>query len=106
MSGTRKKTYLGAAAVLVLALVVGVAVALTTGGKAAPPPSHQAYAQLFANASIGQTTIGVLDDWPKPYQTYHDSYKHQCYEWWDKPIVLYSLCFDRKSKTLVNKDIL
>ena len=57
-----------------------------TRGKTAAPPSHQAYAQLFANAAIGQTNTGALKNWPKPYQTYHDAYKHQCYEWWDEPI--------------------
>ncbi len=106
MSGTHKKAYIGAAVVLGIALIVGVVVALTTRGKTAAAPSHQAYAQLFANAAIGQTNTGTLKNWPKPYQTYHDAYKHQCYEWWDKPIALYSLCFDNKSGNLVNKDIL
>ena len=106
MDETRKRTYIGAGAVLVVALVVGVTVALTTGGTAAKPVTHQQYAQLFANAEIQRTKLRVLSTWPKPYQTYHDAYLNRCYEWWDNPIAIYSLCFDRKSGTLVNKDIL
>jgi hypothetical protein len=105
MSATSKKAYLGAGAVLVVALVVGVSLALTAGSTVAPP-THQAYAQLFANAEIGRAKVTVLSTWPKPYQVYHDAYFHHCYEWWDKPVALYSLCFDPKSGTLVNKDIL
>ena len=95
---------IAAAAVVVVGLAVGLTVWLTNGSSEPAPPTHQAYQQLFTSAVVRQTRIAVLDKWPKPYQTYHDSYKHQCYEWWDKPVALYSLCF--KDGTLVNKDIL
>ena len=106
MEVTRKRTYLGAAAVLVVALVVGVTVAITTGGTSAKTLTHEQYAQLFANADVRRTKVGVLSDWPKPYQTYHDAFMNRCFEWWDNPIAIYSLCFDRTSGALVNKDIL
>jgi hypothetical protein len=97
------------AVIVVVAAMIGLAVGLTlafTGGKGeAAPPSHQQYAQLFANTQIQKTQISVLKLWPKPYQIYHDSYRHRCYEWWDKGAALYSLCFG-KNGTLVNKDIL
>jgi hypothetical protein len=92
------------AALAVVALAVGLTLAFTGGSKEPPPPSHQAYAALFADTQIQITKISVLKNWPKPYQIYHDSYRHNCYEWWDKGAALYSLCF--KNGTLVNKDIL
>ena len=106
MDVNRKRTYLGAGAVLIVALVVGVTVALTTGGSAAKTLTHQQYAQLFANAEVERTNVHVLSTWPKPYQSYHDSNLNRCFEWWDNPIAIYSLCFDRTSGKLVNKDIL
>jgi hypothetical protein len=100
----RTKILLVVAAVVVVAAVAGSAVALTTGKSGEKTLNHREYAVLFATAALHKTKIDFIDQWPKPYQTYHDSYQHQCYEWWDKPRVLYSLCF--MNGTLVNKDIL
>jgi hypothetical protein len=100
----RAKLVLVVGVLAIIALAVGLTLWLTSGDKEPPPLSHQAYAELFAGAQISITKISVLKNWPKPYQIYHDSYQHQCYEWWDKGAALYSLCF--KKGTLVNKDIL
>ena len=100
----RRLLILASAAVVVAA--VAVAVILTTrSSKASPAATHRAYAELFANANVLQTRISVLDKWPKPYQIYHDAYFHKCYEWWDKPLFLYNLCFDRNNGLLVNKEL-
>ena len=59
--------------------------------------SHAAYAKLYKSAVIGQTTSAVLKQWPNPpYQRYHSGSGLQCYEWWDKPVALYNLCFNGK----------
>jgi hypothetical protein len=95
-----------ASTVVVVALAVGLTVWLTSGSsKASPAATHRAYAELFANATVLQTKISVLDKWPKPYQIYHDGYMHRCFEWWDKPLFLYNLCFDRSNGLLVNKEL-
>jgi hypothetical protein len=105
MGSRRTKLVIVLAAVVVVAVAAGLAVWLTTGNDDnGPQLTHRDYAALFGSAVVHQTKISFLERWPKPYQTYHDSYKHQCYEWWDKPIALYSLCF--KDGTLVNKDLL
>ena len=65
----------------------------------------QPTAEAYATATVLHTKISVLDKWPKPYQIYHDAYFHRCYEWWDKPLFLYNLCFDRGSGVLVNKEL-
>jgi hypothetical protein len=100
----RAKLVVVVAALAVIALAAGLTIWLTRGSSEPAPPTHQAYAALFASTQISITKISVLKNWPKPYQIYHDSYQHQCYEWWDKGAALYSLCF--KKGTLVNKDIL
>jgi hypothetical protein len=100
----RGKIIIAVAVAALIALAVGLTFAFTGGDTEEATLTHQQYAELFANAQIQKTKISVLDQWPKPYQTYHDSYQHQCYEWWDKGAALYSLCFQKG--TLVNKDIL
>src|SRR5438477_2324780 len=101
MNSKRTKLIIGAAAAVAVALAVGLTLWLTSGsGTASRAATHQAYAELFANATVLHTKIGVLDKWPKPYQVYHDAYMHKCYEWWDKPLFLYNLCFDRGSGVL------
>ena len=104
---TRRLKIVAAAAI---AAAIGLAVGLTlvftsSGGKTTPTATHQEYAELFANATVLHTKIAVLDKWPRPYQIYHDAYFHRCYEWWDKPLFLYNLCFDRNSGVLVNKEL-
>jgi len=101
----RVKLIILAAVVVAAARGVGLTLWLTSGSNASASTSHQDYARLFADASIMHTKITVLDKWPKPYQTYHDAYFHKCYEWWDKPLFLYNLCFDRTSGVLVNKEL-
>jgi hypothetical protein len=59
--------------------------------------SHAAYARLYHAAVLGQTTSAVLKQWPSPpYQRYHSGSGLLCYEWWDKPVALYNLCFNGK----------
>ena len=93
------------------AVVVGLAIGLPLGlggGKTAPKVtglSHTAYAQLYQAAVLRQTTISVLGRWPKPaYQSYRDGRGDQCFEWYDKPVALYNLCF--RHGLLVDKAIL
>src|SRR4051794_16169137 len=104
MGGRRIQIAAGVAVLVLAGLAVGPTLAFTGGGESEKTLTHGEYASLFADARIQITKISVLEQWPKPYQIYHDSYQHQCYEWWDKGAALYSLCF--KKGTLVNKDIL
>jgi hypothetical protein len=90
MSRIRASIVIGTA-LLMISLALGLSLWLTTHGKKAPPTSR-VYAQLWASAVVGKTTIRVLDRWPKPYQTYRDNEANQCYEWDDKGL-LYNLCF-------------
>ncbi len=102
---TKRTKLIIAGVVLVLAgLAAGLTVALTSS-SASTTVSHKEYAQLFASATIAQTKITVLNQWPKPYQIYHDGFFHRCYEWYDKPLFLYNLCFDRSTGLLVNKEL-
>jgi hypothetical protein len=105
----RRTVGLVAAAVVVVGLAIGLPLGLGSGGgKKAPkaaPLSHAAYAQLYQAAVLQQTTIGVLARWPKPpYQSYRDGRGDQCFEWYDKPVALYNLCF--RHGLLVDKAIL
>jgi hypothetical protein len=100
----RMKLIIAGAVVVVAGLAAGLAIALTSS-SASTTVSHKEYAQLFAKATVMHTKITVLNDWPKPYQIYHDGYLHRCYEWWDKPLFLYNLCFDRSNGLLVNKEL-
>jgi hypothetical protein len=101
---SRRWLWIALAIVVVVAIVAGVGGWLATRGSSEPQLDHRQFAALFGGAVLHQTTIDYIKKWPKPYQIYHDSYQHQCYEWYDKPIALYSLCF--KNGTLVNKDLL
>jgi hypothetical protein len=59
--------------------------------------SHAAYAKLYHSAVLGHTTSAVLKEWPSPpYQRYHSGSGLVCFEWWDKPVALYNLCFNSK----------
>jgi hypothetical protein len=103
-TGSRRWLLVVLAIVVVVAVAAGVSAWLATRGSSEPQLTHRDYAALFGSAVVHQTKIAFIKKWPKPYQVYHDSYQHQCYEWYDKPIALYSLCF--KNGTLVNKDLL
>jgi len=109
--GRWSTTQIALAAVVVLAVVglsVGLPLGLRSSGhspareSAGPPPrtgtlSHAAYAKLYNSAVLGQTTSAVLKQWPSPpYQRYHSGSGLLCYEWWDKPVALYNLCFNGK----------
>ncbi len=101
---SRTKLFIALGIVAVVAVAAGLATWLVTRDSSKPQLTHRDYAALFGSAVVRQTKIAFIKQWPKPYQIYHDSYQHQCYEWYDKPIALYSLCF--KDGTLVNKDLL
>jgi hypothetical protein len=85
--------------VATFAVVVGLVVGLTiwlTGGSTKPGKlSHVAYARLWSRTSIGSPMDKVLGQWPKPYQIYPDSSRNHCFEWWDRPFILYNLCFNK-----------
>ena len=108
LASKRTKILIGVALGVVVVAVVGAVLATTSGDKkprssaasSAPvaglhPQSftHSQYARSFALATIGKTSVSVLDRWPPPYQTYHDEYLQRCYEWNDKGHALYNLCF-------------
>jgi len=75
---------------------------------AEPPPDpgpsrHKAFSALYNGAVVHQTHIAVLHRWPKPpYQTFRSG-ANQCYEWYDRPVALYTLCF--KDGILTDKAI-
>ena len=99
------------AALVTAAVVIGAVLWATQGGSSRLqlPLSHQAYAALYTGAIDGKTTSAVLKKWPKPpYQTFKSpvskSQIDQCYEWYDKPVALYTLCFNSKG-VLDNKAI-
>ena len=92
----------GAATFVVVGVAVGLTLVLTAGGTK-PAVTHVAYARLWTKTIIGTPRATVLGTWPKPYQTYPDGFKNQCFEWWDRPFSLYNLCF--KKGVLVTKSI-
>jgi hypothetical protein len=108
---TRTKIAL-VATIVTVAAVIGVTVWATRTGHSAGsglPSTHQEYAELFARATAGKTTTAVLNDWPKPpYQSFSSPVSKtqidHCYEWYDKPVALYTLCFT-KAGVLDNKEI-
>src|SRR5947209_5418843 len=113
MSRRHARIALGAAALIAAGLVAG-AIVWATGGNTpkikgttqkeqSSPLSHERYTFLYTNAVIKKTRISILHRWPTPpYQTYRSGL-NQCYEWYDKPVALYSLCF--KNGLLVDKAI-
>ena len=95
--GTRigTRNLLLGAAVVAVALVVGLTIWATSGSSKHDLTSAQ-YLQLFERAEVGKTTLSVLDQWPKPpYQSFLSGANH-CYEWFDKPRNLIDLCFNAK----------
>jgi hypothetical protein len=115
-TGVPRRFLLAGAAVFVVIAggAVGGIVWATSGGSGSKPAttavvthparlSHRQYALLYTDAVIHKTRISVLAHWPSPpYQ--HYIYSDQtCYEWWDKPIALYNLCF--KNGVLTTKAI-
>jgi hypothetical protein len=97
-----------AATVAAVGLAVGLTLGLRGGDEKKGPAvrnlTHAEYAHLYKSAVIGTTRIAVLDRWPKPpYQRYHDGKGDLCFEWFDKPVALYNLCF--KNDVLADKAI-
>jgi hypothetical protein len=86
------------AVVAAAALAVGLTLWLTSGSSSAKPLSHASYAHLYVAATVGTTNIAsVRSTWPKPpYQDYHDNMGNHCLEWFDRPAVLYDLCFNQR----------
>jgi len=62
--------------------------------------SHRQYALLYLHAVLHKTRIDVLKEWPSPPYQHYSSGTQTCYEWWDKPIALYNLCFRNGVLTL------
>jgi hypothetical protein len=93
--------------VVVGAVIGGIVLATSGGGKRAPATatttaaarthpahlSHRELALLYTGAVLYKTRISVLAQWPTPPYQHYISGKQDCYEWWDKPIALYNLCF-------------
>lgn len=104
---TRSRILIAAALLVAVGLAIGLPLGLSSGGSthaaqssttgaAEPVLSHAAYARLYDSAIRGKTTSAVLARWPKPYQRYHSGSGLLCYEWFDKPVALYNLCFNGK----------
>jgi hypothetical protein len=105
---SRGRWWLAAGAAVLAAVVVAVvlAVVLTGGGGSggggtteagradSTQLSHAEYARLWTATRVGEARSKVLARWPEePYQHYSDNLKDECFEWLDKPIYLYNLCF-------------
>ena len=91
-AGTRTRLIVVASAVVLVALVVGITIFATSKSTPKAAPTHLAFRQLFESAVVGKTTISVLSQWPKPYQSY-TAKPDQCFEWYDNHVALYNLCF-------------
>jgi hypothetical protein len=80
--------------------------AATTGATASSSSGHPAtlthrqFALLYLHAILHKTRISVLSQWPRPPYQHYTSGTQTCYEWWDKPIALYNLCFRNGVLTL------
>jgi hypothetical protein len=98
----QRKALIGVSAVVLVGVVVALVVGLG-GGSSKPALTHVAFARLWTRTVIGTPRNTVLSSWPKPYQTYPDGFRNQCFEWWDKPLSLYNLCFHKG--VLVTKSI-
>jgi hypothetical protein len=95
---TRGRIVIIVVALVAIGSAVGLTVWLTSAGGSTSALSHTQYAQLYASAVVGKTRESTaLADWPKPpYQDFVDGAGHRCFEWFDKPILLYDLCFDKQ----------
>jgi len=82
----------------------GETAATTTAAAAASTPagtlSHRQFALLYVKAILHKTRISVLKQWPSPPYQHYTSGNQTCYEWWDKPVALYNLCFRNGVLTL------
>ena len=106
MRRTRAKIIGGVIAVLVVVGIVLTGADLLSSSARTPSAitfDHMRYVRSFDSTTIGKTRISLLVQWPKPYQSYHDQSGHSCFEWWDKPLNLYNLCF--RKGVLITKSI-
>jgi hypothetical protein len=103
--GVRRKRWI--IAIVAVVVIAGASVALAvglSGGGSTPTLTHVAFARLYTETAIGDSRTKVMSEWPKkPYQTYSDGFKNQCFEWWDRPLSLYNLCF--RKGVLVTKSL-
>ena len=80
------------AGAVILAAVAAVAAILATRTSSPPSASarrpatltHAEYVRFFTNALPGKMVLRDLQAWPRPYQTFTNQYRQQCFEWWDK----------------------
>jgi hypothetical protein len=96
------------AAVAVAALGIGIGLWISSGGSTssadrAGSGSPVGYGGLWQKAVVGKTRIDVLSLWPKPYQHYSDGTANDCYEWNQRSVKLYNLCF--KNGVLASKSL-
>jgi hypothetical protein len=95
---TRRWLAVGAVVSVAAAAAVALTITLTGGGGQNEPGSgqlsHAEFARLWQETHVGESREAVLARWPKPaYQHYTDNLKDDCFEWSDKPVYLYNLCF-------------
>jgi hypothetical protein len=88
-----------------VAIVLGVWRLTADGGETTTQTNlnHVAYARLWNATIIGTPKDTVLGRWPGGYQVYPDGARNECFQWFDRPIRLYNLCF--KKGVLVTKSI-
>lgn len=67
--------------------------AATTGQSGTAQLSHRAFALLYLGAIVHKSRVSILKKWPSPPYQQFTSGPQTCYEWWDKPVALYNLCF-------------
>ena len=90
--------------VVVLAVAEGIRrpaeTAATTGprrprrqARRNPQLSHRPFALLYLGAIVHKSRVSILKKWPSPPYQQFTSGPQTCYEWWDKPVALYNLCF-------------
>ena len=95
-------------AVAAAAIGIGIGFWISSGGSTssadrAGSGTPVGYGGLWQQAVAGKTRIDVLSQWPKPYQHYSDGTADDCYEWYQKPVKLYNLCF--KNGVLASKSL-
>jgi|SRR5580658_9389970 hypothetical protein len=107
LNDIRRFPFLSQLVAVIVCVAIGLAVwfAVTAnGGKtpragavttssSLPRLSHRAYALLYADALVHKTRISVLAKWPRPPYQHYRAGDQNCYEWYDRPVALYNLCF-------------
>ena|SRR5579864_389792 len=104
---TSSRLLLVALAAIIVLAGAGVGIWVASGGSGAARTStasggrpggatlsHRTYALLYLAAIVRKSRISILKQWPSPPYQHYTAGGQTCYEWWDKPIALYNLCFD------------